>query len=413
MSKSFVEIPAGSDFSYRNLPYGIIRSAGQGPRVGVAIGDLVLDLAVLEEAGLLKVEGGPVFNQPTLNAFARTGKKSWSAVRARIRELLSADHATLRDNAELRKRALHPRAAVELLLPFTIGGYTDFYASMTHAMNVGKIYRGEENALLPNWKHIPIAYNGRASSVVVSGTPIARPHGQLKGPNDAVPKFGPTGKLDIEVELGFFIGKDSELGRPIPIDQAEDYIFGLVLVNDWSARDIQGWEYVPLGPFLGKSFGTTVSPWVVPYEALREARFTLPAQEPAPLPYLAGPQKGFDIDITAELRAKGGTTTICRTNTKHLYWSLEQMLTHHASNGCNMRVGDLLASGTISGPDNENFGSLLERSINGKQPIPVAGAETRSFLHDGDEVILTAAVTLGGERIGFGEAAGKVLSTFL
>lgn len=407
--KSFVDVAPASHFPIQNLPYGVFRPrAGGDARVGVAIGALVLDLAVLEERGLVRVTGaaGPVFNRPSLNGFMALGPTAWSAARRRISELLRADCPTLRDDAELRAQALLPQEQVEMLLPAEIGDYTDFYSSRYHATNVGTMIRGAENALQENWLHLPVAYHGRASSVVVSGQDVRRPLGQTgKG------KFGPTRALDFELEMGVFIGPGSMLGEPIPIDRAGDHVFGLVLVNDWSARDIQKWEYVPLGPFLAKNFATSISPWVVTLEALEPFRTAPPQQDPPPLPYLQGTGSAA-LDIELEVRLSGADIpepqTITRSNFRHLYWTIGQQIAHHTVGGCPLRPGDLLASGTISGPTPESRGCLLELTWGGREPLDLAG-QRRTFLDDGDSVSMTGWCQGQGYRVGFGEVTGRIL----
>ncbi|HEV2976415.1 MAG TPA: fumarylacetoacetase [Casimicrobiaceae bacterium] len=413
-ARSFVDVAADSHFSLHNLPYGIFATAADPrPRAGVAIGESVLDLAALEEGGLLRVAppGARVFDRATLNDFIALGRPAWTAARARIGELLSADHAELRDAPELRAKALLPRAQARLQLPLAIGGYTDFYSSKEHATNVGSMFRDPKNALLPNWLHMPIAYNGRASSVVVSGTAVRRPQGQLKLPDREQPIFGPSRKLDFELETACVVGEANALGEPIPIAEAERHIFGLVLINDWSARDIQQWEYVPLGPFNSKTFATAISPWIVTLDALEEFRVAGPPQEPQPLPYLtqAG-QHAFDIALEVRIQPQGGkTATICRTNFRHLYWSMAQQIAHHTVSGCNLRVGDLLGSGTISGSAEGSWGSLLELAWNGQRPLALGGGTTRSFLQDGDRVTLSGWCQGDGYRVGFGEVSGEIL----
>ncbi|HEX5864629.1 MAG TPA: fumarylacetoacetase [Casimicrobiaceae bacterium] len=412
--RSFVEVAADSHFPIQNLPYGIFKTPGDArPRAGVAIGDCVLDLAALEEARLLAVApaGQKVFARTELNAFIALGRHAWLAARSRIGELLRYDNGELRDNAALRALALVPRRDASMQIPVDIGGYTDFYSSKEHATNVGSMFRDPKNALLPNWLHVPIAYNGRASSVVVSGTPIRRPKGQLKPPDAERPVFGPTRKLDFELETAFIVGEGNALGEPIPAADAEGHIFGLVLMNDWSARDIQQWEYVPLGPFNSKTFGTSISPWIVTLDALEPFRVAGPAQDPPPLPYLAHTgEHAFDVHL--ELGLKPGdaeATTLCRTNLKRLYWSMAQQLAHHTVSGCNTRVGDLMGSGTISGPTPDSRGSLLELAWNGQKPLALPGGATRSFLEDGDEVIITGWCQGDGYRVGFGEVCGRIL----
>ncbi len=413
--RSFVDAAnrPDADFSVQNLPYGVFSTAAAPAlRVGVAIGDMVADLAVLEAAGLLAPRAGaPVFDQATLNAFIGLGADAWRSTRERLSQLLRRDHPELRDAAALRVRALTPLADARLHLPVDIPGYVDFYSSKEHATNVGSMFRDPKNALLPNWLEIPIGYNGRASSVVVSGTPVRRPNGQLKAPDAPRPAYGPSRKLDIELETGFIVGRGNALGTPVAVDNAEAHIFGMVLVNDWSARDIQTWEYVPLGPFNSKSFATSISPWVVTMDALAPFRVAGPVQEPAPLPYLRMAGKhGYDINLEVALRVDQAATvsTICRTNFRHMYWNMAQQLAHATSGGCNLRIGDLMASGTISGPTPDSFGSLLELTWNGRDPLPVAGG-SRRFLEDGDEVTITGWCQGQGYRVGFGTVAGTIL----
>ncbi|WP_338848915.1 fumarylacetoacetase [Massilia sp. W12] len=406
----------GCDFPIQNLPFGVFAPADGAPRVGVAIGNLVLDLAALQAAGLLSVPGleAGVFAQASLNAFIGLGPQVWRALRSQLSALLAQDTPTLRDDAALRAQALHAQNAVRMLLPVEIPGYTDFYSSKEHATNVGCMFRDPKNALLPNWLEIPIGYNGRASSVVVSGTPIHRPMGQIKGPTMERPVLAPCGKLDFELETGFIIGRATALGDAVPLARAEEHIFGMVLLNDWSARDIQAWEYVPLGPFNAKTFGTTISPWVVTMEALEPFRVMQPQQEPQPLAYLHdGAAHGFDIALEVDLQpGYGAGHTICRTNFKHMYWSMAQQLTHHTVSGCNLKVGDLMGSGTISGPDKDAFGSLLELTWNGANPLRWGqgdGVIERKFLEDGDTLIMRGWCDAGAFRIGFGECSGQVL----
>ena len=384
-----------------------------GSRAGVAIGERVLDLAVLEEAGLLAVApaGQHVFDRPNLNAFIALGRPAWTKARTRIGELLHDGCPDLRDNAALRARALVPQAEARLHLPVDVPGYTDFYSSKEHATNVGSMFRDPKNALLPNWVHLPIAYNGRASSVVVSGTAVRRPQGQLKPPDAERPMFGPSRKLDFELETAFVVGEGNALADPIPVGEAERHIFGMVLLNDWSARDIQQWEYVPLGPFNSKTFATSISPWIVTMDALEPFHVAGPPQDPEPLPYLrqSGPH-AFDIRLEVALAPAGGAaTTLTHTNFRYLYWSMAQQLAQHTVSGCNARVGDLVASGTISGSAPDSLGSLLELSWNGTRPIELASGARRSFLEDGDEVIMTGWCQGEGYRVGFGEVRGTIL----
>jgi fumarylacetoacetase len=412
--KSFVEVTADSHFPIQNLPFGVFSTdADPAPRVGVAIGDQILDLAVLEEVGLLTAAptGSRVFNRSSLNAFIALGRAIWRETRACISELLRHDNPWLRDDQGLRGRALGPMGGARLHLPVGIGGYTDFYSSREHATNVGMMFRDPKNALLPNWLHLPVGYNGRASSVVVSGTPVRRPNGQTKAPNAESPSFGPSAKLDIELETAFIVGEGNRLGEPIPVGEAERHIFGMVLMNDWSARDIQQWEYVPLGPFNSKTFATSISPWVVMLDALEPFRVAGLAQDPKPLPYLRQSAKAsVDLHLEVALRPDGTPepTTICRTNFKHMYWSMAQQLAHHTVSGCNTRVGDLMGSGTISGPEPDSFGSLLELTWNGQKPLVLSGGGERSFLEDGDDVMITGWCQGDGYRVGFGEVTGRV-----
>ncbi|MEW6643951.1 MAG: fumarylacetoacetase [Pseudomonadota bacterium] len=411
--RSFIDVDPASDFPIQNLPYGIFSTAANpARRVGVAIGDQVLDLAALEAAGVLTAGSAKgVFAQPSINAFMALGPAVWTKTRARISELLRHDNPELRDNAELRKRALHPRRDVQLYLPLAVAGFTDFYSSKEHATNVGIMFRDKSNPLLPNWLHIPIGYNGRASTVVVSGTQVRRPHGQLKPPTAEVPSFGPCKRLDFELEMGVVVGQPSEMGKRLSEAEAEAMIFGFTLLNDWSARDIQQWEYVPLGPFQAKAFATSISPWIVTREALEPFRVHGPAQDPKPLPYLqqAGANNyDLTLDVTLRTAAMQAPARICRTNFKYMYWSSVQQLVHHASSGCAMNVGDLLGSGTISGAEKDQRGSLLEISWGGAEPLEVGG-ERRTFLEDGDSLAITGFCQGDGYRVGFGEVEGTIL----
>jgi fumarylacetoacetase len=410
--RSFISVAPTSDFPIQNLPYGIFSAKdGLAPRVGVAIGDYVLDLWQLAQDCRFDIVEPAVFAASQLNPFMALGPKAWSSTRARISELLRDDNPELRDNEELRKRALVPMADVELHMAFAVGGYTDFYSSKEHATNVGVMFRGKDNALQPNWLHMPIGYNGRASTVVVSGTKITRPRGQLKPLSADVPSFGPCKRLDFELEMGVVVGQASAMGEMLTEKQAEEMIFGFVILNDWSARDIQQWEYVPLGPFQAKAFGTSISPWVVTREALEPFRLHGPAQEPKPLPYLQQAQpNNYDMALEVGLRAvqMNETENICRTNFKYMYWSSVQQLVHHASSGCAMNVGDLLGSGTISGPEKDQRGSLLEISWNGTEPVQLAEGIKRSFLEDGDSLVMRGWCQGDGYRVGFGEVEGTI-----
>lgn len=413
--RSFVAVDPDSHFPIQNLPYGVFHRPGGGPaRVGVAIGDKILDLSVLESAGLLVLPSDTrqrPFSRPSLNLFLSMGKDAWHAARMQIHGLLRSDTPTLKDHDALLNEALVPMDRARMLLPVEIGDYTDFYSSKEHATNVGTMFRGKENALMPNWTHLPVGYHGRASSVVVSGTPVRRPQGQVK-PDDGPPTFGPTRLLDFELEMGFFTGPGNELGSPVSVHDAPDHIFGFVLVNDWSARDIQKWEYVPLGPFLGKSFATSISPWIVTLEAVEPFRVPGPPQDPEPLPYLqSAGHWSYDIQLEVGIKPPGIDTphSICRSNFRHMYWNVCQQLAHHTSNGCNLRPGDLLASGTISGPTPDSYGSMLELTWRGENPIQMPDGSERKFILDEDEVVMTGYAQGDGYRVGFGEVAAKVL----
>ncbi|HEX4833426.1 MAG TPA: fumarylacetoacetase [Trebonia sp.] len=385
-----VEIPPGSVFGLDNLPYGVFTPRSGAPRVGVRAGDSVVDLLVLL--------GDEVFGAPSLNPFMAEGRERWDAVRALVTEHLTTGNVP--------PEAVCPLDAVTLSLPFEVADYVDFYASEHHAANLGRIFRPDAPPLMPNWKHLPVGYHGRAGTVVVSGTPVIRPHGQRKPPGQDQPSFGPSTRLDIEAELGFVVGAGSPLGTPVPVADFADHVFGAFLLNDWSARDIQAWEYVPLGPHLGKSFATSVSPWVVPLAALAAARVPLPGQSPEPLPYLRADEPwGLDIDVSVAWNGQ----EVSRPPYRAMYWSPAQMLAHMTVNGASARTGDIFGSGTISGPDRAQRGAFIELTWGGTEPVTVAGEE-RTFLLDGDEVIISAtAPGSAGGRIGFGEVAGTIV----
>lgn len=411
--KSWVEVPAGSDFPIQNLPFGIFKTEYLSPVAGVAIGDHVLDLVYLHENGFLDGLGLPVgiFNQRYLNDFIGLGKKKTREVREQISELLQHDNDELKSNLAAREIALIPMSEVEMQLPIRIPNYTDFYSSEEHATNVGTMFRDPKNALLPNWKHLPVGYHGRASSIVVSGTDIHRPKGQVKPIDSEIPLFCPSQKVDFELEMAFITCTDTKLGSSIATKDAEDHIFGFVLFNDWSARDIQNWEYVPLGPFLGKNFGSTISPWIVTLDALQPFRVKGPDQFPQVLPYLVtNGEKNFDISLEVLIKPEqSDETTVSRSNFKFMYWNVNQQLAHHTVNGCNVQVGDLYASGTISGPSPGSFGSMLELTWNGQRPMHLADGTERKFINDGDTVVLRGHAEKDGVRIGFGECKGKIL----
>ncbi len=408
--KPWLPIPTDSDFSIYNLPFGIFSTQGDMRRPGMAIGDHIVDLRALPAVSLQDIPGidPEVFSKPTLNDFISLGKPVWQAVRQQVQQLLTDENSPLRTEYA---QALIPMKKATMHLPVRIGDYTDFYSSLEHATNVGTMFRGKDNALMPNWKHLPVAYHGRASSVVVSGTPLHRPRGQMMPPDAAQPIFGQSRALDFELEMAFVVGKDSALGQPVTIQDAEEHIFGFVLFNDWSARDIQKWEYVPLGPFLGKNFGSSMSPWIVTLDALEPFRVASPKQEPEPLPYLQTVGKyNFDIQLEVLIQAEGKeSAVVTRSNFKHMYWNVCQQLAHHTVNGCNIKVGDLMASGTISGQDPQSFGSMLELTGNGAQPLHLPGGSTRKFVEDHDTVTMRGFAEKEGMRVGFGEVSTKIL----
>ncbi len=411
--KSFIDIPRESHFPIQNLPFGIFRPRTGAARVGVAIGEYVVDLAALEQKEHFALgQDRHLFSTDSLNAFLALGRPAWRETRAILQHLLAADTPTLRDDSALRDRVFFAQKDVAMQLPARIGDYTDFYSSYHHAHNVGTMLRGPENALMPNWKWLPVAYHGRASSIVVSGTEVRRPHGQIKPPDTSAPVFGPTKSLDYELEMAFLIGPGNSLGEPVAIDRAIDHIFGFVLMNDWSARDIQAWEYQPLGPFLAKNFCTSISPWVVTLEALEPFRKLLPPQDPEPLPYLHL-TNDFTYDIHLEARLQTAKLNvphiITRTNFQSLYWSISQQLAHHAVGGCNLQPGDLLASGTISGAAEESRGCMLELTWRGANPLKLPNGETRKWIEDGDGLTITGWCEGDGDRVGFGQVAGRVL----
>ncbi|MCE7991577.1 MAG: fumarylacetoacetase [Roseivirga sp.] len=411
--RSWVEIPQNSDFPIQNLPFGIFKTEYMDAGAGVAIGEHVLDLTYLYENGFLDGLGLPagVFNQKYLNDFMELGKKSTRAVRERLSELLSVDNDELSGNKAARELALIPMAEVEMLMPVRVPNYTDFYSSEQHAYNVGCMFRDPENALMPNWKHIPVGYHGRASSIVVSGTDFHRPKGQTKADDATMPSFGPCRLLDFELEMAFITCKENGLGESVSIDKAGDYIFGFVLLNDWSARDIQKWEYVPLGPFLAKSFASHVSPWIVTMDALEPFRVAGPNQDPEVLDYLkTDGDFHYDLDLQVGIQpADSEETVVCNSNFKHMYWNVQQQVAHHTVNGCNLQVGDMYGSGTISGPTPEAYGSMLELAWRGTKPLTLNDGSERKFIMDGDTVIMRGHAEKDGVRIGFGEVKATVL----
>ena len=412
--KSWIEVDSNSDFPIQNIPFGVFKTKlGGDARCASRIGDYVIDLSQLATLGYfddLKMDVS-VFFEEKLNSFMALGKETTTAVRNRIAEVFSVENEDLQHNAENRALVLFKLEEVEMLLPVDIGDYTDFYSSIEHATNVGKMFRDPDNALLPNWKHIPVGYHGRSSSIVVSGTNIHRPKGQVK-PNDAeLPIFTASRLLDFELEMAFVTAGKSKLGDSISVAEADDYIFGMMIFNDLSARDIQKWEYVPLGPFLGKNFGSVLSPWIITMEALAPFRVAGPKQEPKVLPYLEFEgNRNYDINLEVLLQPENSTATkISHSNHKYLYWNMAQQLAHQTVNGCNINTGDLYASGTISGPSEDAYGSMLELSWGGKKTIKLDDGEERKFINDHDTIIMKAYAEKDGLRIGFGECVTKIL----
>jgi len=412
---SFIDVDSESHFPIQNLPYGVCRTKSGGEIfICTAIGDYVVNLKELEADGVFdgpELDGKQVFNERSLNKFMGLSHKAWAEARATISNLLDEDESALRDNKALRKAVLTPMGDVEMMLPVQIGDYTDFYSSKQHATNVGTMFRGPENALKPNWKHLPVGYHGRASSIVVSGTDLHRPQGQTKPNEDEDPVFGPSKLLDFELEVGFLAGQGNALGDRISVKNAHEHIFGLMLVNDWSARDIQKWEYVPLGPFLAKNWATSVSPWIVTLDAMEPFKTDGPDQDPQPLPYLQTNDGWYDIELEVYLQGKemDEPHRICRSNYKNLYWSMNQQLAHQTVTGCNVRPGDLYASGTISGDTEDSYGSMLELSWKGEKPLEFPNGEERTFIEDGDTITMTGYGQADGYRIGFGEVSGHIL----
>lgn len=410
---SWIEVPQNSDFPIQNIPFGIISTA-EGPRPATRIGNTVIDLSVLADFGYFDKVGIAdlsVFYAPVLNDFIALGKQVRIAIRERLSELFCQSCNELKENEEACKLALSPINENKVLMPVAVGDYTDFYSSIEHATNVGIMFRDPDNALLPNWRHLPVGYHGRSSSIVVSGTNIHRPKGQTKPDEDKPPVFGPCKLFDFELEIAFITSGKTELGQTIPIEQAEDHIFGLVLFNDLSARDIQKWEYVPLGPFLSKSFGSVISPWVVTLEALEPFRVEGPKQEPDVLPYLQSKgRKNYDINLEVYIKPDNAEASrVCRSNFRYMYWNMAQQLAHQSVNGCNINPGDMYASGTISGPTPESYGSMLELSWRGTRPLSMKDGSERKFIHDLDTIIMKGFAQNDNVRIGFGESVTKVL----
>lgn len=415
--KSFVNYPENSDFSIHNIPFGVAVFNKEYIACATRIGDVVIDLATLYDFGFLDdVEGlnDNVFEAYTLNEFIELGKPVTTAVRLKIQELL-LEGSSLANDEKTIEECFFQIDEVKMLMPVHVPNYTDFYSSIEHATNVGKMFRDPANALLPNWKHLPVGYHGRASSIVVSGTDIHRPKGQTKPADADRPVFGPSKQLDFELEMAFIVNRNTEMGESIPTAQAEDSIFGMVLFNDWSARDIQSWEYVPLGPFLAKNFGSSVSPWIITLEALEPFRTASPAQEPGVLDYLKfSGDKNYDINLEVSITPEQGPeTVICRSNYKFMYWNMCQQLAHHTVNGCNVEVGDMYASGTISGEEKDSFGSMLELTWRGTEPLTLNGGQERKFIEDNDTVTMRGWGEKDGIRVGFGEVTGKILPTII
>jgi len=411
---SWLEMPEESDFPIQNIPFGIFRTSDKGPASATRIGDTVIDLSVLADFGYfdkLDIEDLNVFYAPVLNEFIALGKKVTSAVRNRIAELFSEGFHELKEDEEAKKLALFDIAKVEMMMPVHVGDYTDFYSSIEHATNVGVMFRDPENALLPNWKHIPVGYHGRSSSIVVSGTDIHRPLGQTKADDAESPSFGPSRLVDFELEMAFITGPGTKLGEQVQVDTAEDHIFGLVLFNDLSARDIQKWEYVPLGPFLAKNFGSVISPWIVTLEALEAFRVSGPEQDPPVLPYLQYKgKKSYDIKLEVILKPEGSEENlVCRSNFKYMYWNMAQQLAHQTVNGCNINPGDMYGSGTISGFTPDSYGSMLELSWKGTKPLKLNDGTERKFILDNDSIIMRGYAKNENVRVGFGEVKTKIL----
>jgi fumarylacetoacetase len=411
--KSWVNVPAGSDFPIQNLPFGIFRTESQLPHVCCAIGDQLIDLKALHVMGYL--ENLPFtlddMVSDSLNKCMRHGKHAMRDLRNRVSKLLRSDMPDLRDKEHHVRQVLFPQKEVQLLMPIKVGDYTDFYSSEDHARNVGMMFRDPAKALLPNWKHLPVGYHGRASSIVISGAPFHRPKGQTNASDESLPTFGPTKQLDFELEVAFVTFDGKPLGQSIGTAEADDYIFGMLLFNDWSARDIQRWEYVPLGPFLSKNFISTVSPWVVTLDALEPFRTPGARQEPEVLPYLKFEgNRNIDINLEVIIQPHNAEeTVVSRSNYKYMYWNMAQQLAHHTVNGCNIRCGDLMASGTISGPEEGSYGSMLEISWKGTKPVTMKDGSTRTFIQDGDTVIIRGHAEKDGVRVGFGECSASVM----
>ncbi|NRA93747.1 MAG: fumarylacetoacetase [Psychroserpens sp.] len=413
---SWLYVNKSSDFPIQNIPFGVFLTKDDIITIGTRIGDTAIDLGALHQLGYF--EGIPltddIFLQDTLNDFIADGRKTWRLVRNRIAEIFDAENPVLKDNTAHKERILFRLDEIEMQMPVYVGDYTDFYASKEHATNVGTMFRGKENALMPNWLHMPVGYHGRSSSIITTHIPIHRPQGQMMPEGADKPVFGPSQRVDFELEMAFITTDANDIGEPIPIEEAEEYIFGLVVFNDWSARDIQKWEYVPLGPFLGKNFASTMSPWIVTLDALEPFRVESPKQDPEPLPYLKTTGKhSFDIQLEVGIQPKGSKeTTVCRSNFKYMYWNMAQQLAHHTVNGCPVNSGDMMGSGTISGPTEDSYGSMLELSWKGEKPLVMKDGTERKFIQDYDSVIMRAHCENDDVRIGFGKLKTQLLPVF-
>mgnify|MGYP006166914545 FL=1 len=413
LRKSWINVPENSDFPIQNIPFGVFITKEDVITIGTRIGNCAIDMGALQQLGYF--EGieltDDMFMQDTLNDFISDGRKTWRLVRNRLAEIFDENNPLLRDNKDHREVVIFKVEDIEMLLPVQIGDYTDFYSSKEHATNVGKMFRDPENALLPNWLHIPVGYHGRSSTIVPSGIPVHRPYGQTLPNGETTPVFGPSKLVDFELETAFITTDANLMGEPIPVEEAEEHIFGMVLFNDWSARDIQKWEYVPLGPFLAKNFASSISPWIVTMDALEPFRVKGPEQSPEPLPYLK--QKGakaFDINLEVAIQPENAVeTVVSRSNFKYMYWSMAQQLAHHTINGCRVNSGDMMGSGTISGPTEDSFGSMLELSWGGQKPLKMNDGSERKFINDNDTVIIRGFCQKDNLRIGFGEVSSKLL----
>ncbi|UGS20236.1 fumarylacetoacetase [Flavobacterium cyclinae] len=411
--KSWINVPENSDFPIQNIPFGVFITKEDVITIGTRIGNCAIDMGALQQLGYFDgIElTDDMFMQDTLNDFISDGKKTWRLVRNRLAELFDENNPKLRDNKDHREVVIFNVEDIEMLLPVQIGDYTDFYSSKEHATNVGKMFRDPENALLPNWLHIPVGYHGRSSTIVPSGIPVHRPYGQTLPNGETTPVFGPSRLVDFELETAFITTDANLMGEPIPVEEAEDHIFGMVLFNDWSARDIQKWEYVPLGPFLAKNFASSISPWIVTMDALEPFRVKGPEQSPKPLPYLQQKgEKAFDINLEVIIKPENSEeTVVSRSNFKYMYWSMAQQLAHHTINGCRVNSGDMMGSGTISGPTEDSFGSMLELTWGGQKPIQMKDGSERKFINDNDTVIIRGFCQKDKLRIGFGEVSSKLL----